>query len=172
MHMMSTDLLDYRSSFVLAAMFVSWVAVAVLALVAGNLHRRLQHVEGSLAINAAAPYAGLLGKALRESLGEAVPAPCVLLFLSTNCAVCQRVVGDLPSLSLSTPLAVAWTDRAPSPLPALPLGTIVVADGPKVSAALGIRATPFALVAGENGTVLKASPVNSLPSISNLVMTG
>jgi hypothetical protein len=169
---MLTELLDFRSSFILAAMFVSWLAVALLALVAGNLHRRLQRVEGSLSVNAAAPYSGLLGKALRESLGEAVPAPCVLVFLSANCQACKRVLGDLPSLSLSTPLAIAWTDHAPSPLPTLPLGTIVLNDGPEVSAALGIHATPFALVAGENGRVVKASPVNSLNSISNLVMTG
>lgn len=166
---MFSDLLDSRSSFILAAMFVSWVAVALLTLVAGNLHRRLRRIEGSLSVNLAAPYSGLLGKALRESLTDAIPAPCVLVFLSANCQACWRVLGDLPSLSLSTPLAIAWTDRAPSPLPVLPLGTIVLDDGPKVSAALGIHATPFALVAGENGTVVKASPINSLNSISNLV---
>ena len=168
---MFVDVLDSKSTFMLAAMFVSWVAVALLALVAGNLHRRLQRVEGSLSVNLAAPYSGLLGKALRESLGETIPAPCVLVFLSANCQACRRVLGDLPGLSLSTPLAIAWTDQAPSPLPALPRGTIVLDDGPKVSAALGIRATPFALVAGENGTVVKASPINSLTSISNLVMS-
>ena len=166
------DFLDSKSSFILAAMFVSWVAVALLTLVVGNLHRRLQRVEGSLAGNLAAPYSGLLGKALRESLGESIPAPCVLVFLSANCQACRRVLGDLPALSLSTPLAIAWTDQAPSPLPALPAGAIVIDDGPKVSAALGIRATPFALVAGENGTVVKASPINSLTSISNLVLSG
>ena len=167
------ELLDSRSSFFLAAMFVSWIAVALLALLAGNLHRRLQRIESSLSVTtAAAPYSGLLGKVLRESLGEALPAPCVLVFLSANCQACKRVLTDLPSLSLSTPLALAWTDHAPSPLPTLPLGTIVLDDGPKVSVALGIRATPFALVAGENGRVVKASPVNSLSSISNLVMTG
>lgn len=168
---MFLDALDSRSSFILAAMFVSWVAVALLTLVVGNLHRRLRRIEGSLSANLAAPYSGLLGKGLRESLGEAIPAPCVLVFLSDNCQACRRVLGDLPALSLSTPLAIAWTDHAPSPLPALPLGTIVLDDGPKVSAALGIRATPFALVAGENGTVVKASPINSLTSISNLVMS-
>lgn len=169
---MFSELLESKSSFMLAAMFVSWVAVALLALIAANLHRRLHRVEAALTVNAKTPYAGLLGKALRESLDQAVPAPCVLVFLSANCKACQRVLGDLPTLSLSTPLAIAWTDQAPSPLPALPLGTIVLDDGPKVSAALGIRATPFALVAGENGTVVKASPVNSLNSISNLVMAG
>lgn len=168
---MFVDALDSRSSFILAAMFVSWFAVALLTLVVGNLHRRLQRVEGLLSVNLAAPYSGLLGKALRESLGETIPAPCVLVFLSANCQACRRVLGDLPALSLSTPLAIAWTDQAPSPLPALPVGTIVLDDGPKVSAALGIHATPFALVAGENGTVVKASPINSLTSISNLVMS-
>ena len=169
---MLVEFLDSKSTFILAATFVSWVAVALLLLVVGNLHRRLQRIEGSLAVNMAAPYSGLLGKALRESLGEAIPAPCVLVFLSANCQACRRVLGDLPGLSLSTPLAIAWTDHAPSPLPALPLGTIVLDDGPKVSAALGIRATPFALVAAENGTVVKASPINSLTSISNLVVSG
>ena len=166
------EFLGSKSSFILAAMFVSWVAVALLTLVVGNLHRRLQRIEGSLSVNLAAPYSGLLGKALSESLGESIPAPCVLVFLSANCQACRRVLGDLPGLALSTPLAIAWTDQAPSPLPTLPPGAIVIDDGPKVSAALGIRATPFALVAGENGTVVKASPINSLTSISNLVLSG
>lgn len=165
---MLTDLLDSRSSFVVAALFVSWVAVALLALVVGNLYRRLQRLESSLSVSAGTPYSHLLGIGLRESVGEAIPSPCVLVFLSANCEACRRVLAELPSLSLSTPLAIAWTDNPPSPPPTLPPGTIVLDDGPKASAALGIRATPFALVAGENGRVVKASPVNSLSSISNL----
>jgi hypothetical protein len=166
---MLTDLLDLRSSFVVAAMFVSWVVVALLALVVGNLYRRLQRLESSLSVSAGAPYAHLLGRRLWECLGETVPLPCVLVFLSANCAACRRVLGELPSLSFSAPLAIAWTDHPPSPPPALPPGTIVLDNGPKASAALGIRVTPFALVAGEDGRVVKASPVNSLSSISTLV---
>ena len=109
---MLTDLLDLRSSFVVATMFVSWVAVALLALVVGNLYRRLQRLESSLSVSAGAPYAHLLGRRLWECLGETVPLPCVLVFLSANCAACRRVLGELPSLSFSAPLAIAWTDHS------------------------------------------------------------
>jgi len=166
---MLPDLLDVRSNFVVAAMFVSWVAVALLVLVVGNLHRRLQRLESSLSISAGAPYAHLLGHRLWGALGETGPSPCVLIFLSANCAACRRVLGELPSLTFSAPLAIAWTDHPPSPPPALPPGTIVLDNGPQASTALGIRVTPFALVADEDGRVVKALPVNSLSTISTLV---
>jgi hypothetical protein len=42
---MLTAMLDFRSSFILAALFVSWVAVVLLVLVVGDLHVRLQRIE-------------------------------------------------------------------------------------------------------------------------------
>lgn len=153
----------------LAAVFVSWVAVALLALTVGNLLRRVQRLEASLSASPGTPYAHLVGRSLREFVGEHVPSPCVVLFLSAGCKSCRSVLGELPRLSPAVPLAVAWTDAAPLPPPPLPPGTIVLGYGPQASAALGIRVTPFALVAGDDGRVARAAPVNSLNSISNLV---
>ena len=105
---------------------------------------------------------------MRGLLGEALPSPCVFIFLSANCNSCARVLGELPSFFLGAPLAVTWVDHTPSPPPALPPGTVVLAEGPKISAALGIRVTPFALVTSEEGKVVQASPINSLSSLGSL----
>lgn len=163
-------LLDMRSNFVFAALLVTWVAVALLVLVVGNLYVRLQRLElARPAPKEGVPYGQLIGRELRGLLGEALPSPCVFLFLSANCKSCARVLGELPSLSSGPSLAVTWVDHTPSPPPTLPPGTIVLDEGPKVSAALGIRVTPFALVTGEEGKVVQASPVNSLSSLSSLL---
>jgi hypothetical protein len=163
-------LLDLRSNFVVAALFVTWVAVALLVLVVGNLYVRLQRLERVQPVpKAGMPYGHLVGRGLRDLLGEALPSPCVFVFLSADCKSCKRVLTELPSLSLTAPLAVTWVDHSPKPLPALPPGTIVLDDGPKVSTALGIRVTPFVLVTGEEGKVVKASPINSLSSLGHLV---
>lgn len=163
-------LLDMRSNFVVAALFVTWVAVALLVLVIGNLYVRLQRLERVLPVpKEQIPYSHLIGRGLQDLLGEALPSPCVFVFLSANCNSCIRVLSELPSLLLTAPLAITWIDESPSPSPALPPGTIVVAEGPKVSTALGIRLTPFVLVIGEEGKVVQASPINSLSSLGKLV---
>jgi hypothetical protein len=167
---MLMPLLDLKSNFVVAALFVTWIAVALLVLVIGNLYVRLQRLERVQPVpKAGMPYGHLVGRGMRELLGEALPSPCVYVFLSADCKSCKRVLGELPSLLLKTPLAITWVDRSPQPLPALPPGTIVLDEGPKVSTALGIRVTPFVLVTGEEGKVIKASPINSLSSLGNLV---
>jgi hypothetical protein len=167
---MLMPVLDMRSNFVVAALFVTWVAVALLLLVVGNLYIRLQRLERVNPVpKEEMPYGHLIGRGLQDLLGEAIPSPCVFVFLSANCNSCMRVLGELPSLLLTAPLAITWVDESPSPPPALPPGTIVLDEGPKVSTALGIRVTPFVLVTGEDGKVVQASPINSLSSLGKLV---
>ncbi|HEX8071328.1 MAG TPA: hypothetical protein VF546_15340 [Pyrinomonadaceae bacterium] len=163
------SLLDVRSNFVLAALFVTWLAVALLVLIVGNLYARLQRLERGLpAPKDETPYGHLIGRDLQDLLGAAVPSPCVFVLLSANCNSCLRVLSELPSLLLSAPLAVTWVDEAPAPPPALPPGTIVLDDGPRISTALGIRVTPFVLVTGDAGEVVEAAPLNSLSSLGKL----
>ncbi len=162
-------MIDLRSNFVVAALFVTWLAVALLVLIVGNLYIRLQRLEMAQPIpKAAQPYSHLLGKGLQDLFGEVVPPACVFLFLSANCKSCKRVLSDLPALVLKTPLAITWVDQPPLPPPLLPSGIILLDDGRKVSVALGIKVTPFALVT-EEGKVVKASPINSSSSLGNLV---
>ena len=163
-------LLDVRSNFVVAALFVTWVAVAFLVLVIGNLYVRLQRLELVNPVHKEdVPYGQLLGRGLQDLLGEALPSPCVFIFLSANCNSCVRVLNELPSLLVKTPLAITWVDHAPLPTHGLPPGTIVLEEGPKISSALGIRVTPFLLVTGEEGKIVRASPINSLSSLGNLL---
>ena len=166
---MLMSLLDLRSNFVVAALFVTWVAVALLVLVVGNLYVRLQRLELVNPVHKdEMPYGQLLGRGLQDLLGEALPSPCVFILLSANCSSCVRVLNELPSLSLKASLAIAWVDHSPSPPHGLPPGTIVLDAGPKISSALGIRVTPFLLVTGEEGKIVRAAPINSLSSLGTL----
>lgn len=163
-------LLDMRSNFAIAALFVTWVAVALLMLIVGNLYARLQRLERALPVpKEATPYGHLIGRGLSDLLGATVPSPCVFVLLSANCNSCMRVLSELPSLLLSAPLAITWIDEAPSPPPALPPGTIVLDEGPKISLDLGIQVTPFVLVTDDTGEVVQAAPLNSLSSLGKLV---
>lgn len=163
-------MLDVRSTFMLAALFVTWVAVVLLLLVVGNLRVRLQRLEqSSFAPKETLPFGQLLGKRLNEVLGELPTTPRVLIFLSANCASCKRVLGELKSQSWTASLALAWINQQPQPVPDLPPGTIVLDEGPQLSAALGVRVTPFAIVTNEDGQIIKASPINSVRSLGNLV---
>jgi hypothetical protein len=170
---MPIAVLDVRSNFVVAALFVTWAAVALLVLVIGNLYVRLQRLERVLPVpKEEIPYSHLIGRGLQDLIGDAFPSPCIFVFLSAHCNACMRVLKELPSLLPPAPLAITWVDESPSPLPALPPGTIVLGEGPKVSTALGIRVTPFVLVTGEEGKVVQASPINSLSSLGKLVHNG
>lgn len=162
-------LLSSRASFVLAALVVTWAAILCLAVIAGHLHARLQRLERAAAASttrAAAPYGeligmrldelgDLLGDALRHAGTAAGPVPRLVLFVSSTCRVCANLLDEL-----KTP---AWT-RLPS--------AIVLTDrdnGPALSAKLGIRVTPFALLAAADGTVVHAAPVNTLRSLEALL---
>jgi hypothetical protein len=166
---MLASILDLRSSFMLAALFVTWVAVVLLMLVVGNLRARLYRLEqAGFAAREGTPYGQLLGKQLGELVGELPSAPRVLFFLSANCASCKRVLGELAARSWASPPGVVWTDHAPAPSPALPPEAIVLDEGPRISKALGIRVTPFVIITSEDGRISKASPINSLSSLGNL----
>ena len=58
----------------------------------------------------------------------------------------------------------------PTPLPEFPPNIVVLDEGAKVSTTLGIRITPFVVVTGEDGRVVKAGPINSLSSLSDLAV--
>ncbi|MGA7733369.1 MAG: hypothetical protein WCD37_19070 [Chloroflexia bacterium] len=167
---MFDTLLDLRSSFVLAALVVTWIAVLILLLVIGNLHARLYRLEqgADSREDKPVPYAHLIGRQLQGVLGDSLSAPRVLVLLSSNCASCRHVLEELQLSPSKTPLALAWIDRSPSPSPTIPSHAIVLDTGPKISSELGIRVTPFAIVTNEDGRVLKASPINSLSTLSNL----
>lgn len=165
------SLLATRASFVLAALVVSWAAVALLALVAANLHLRLVRLERAApgAASARTPFGHLLGRDLAAALGGVAPGTRFAVVLSADCATCDRVLARLRDTAGGLPLALVWRYGAPSPLPPLPAGARVVADGREVSRALGVRVTPFALVAGADGRIVRTAAIGSVAALDALL---
>jgi hypothetical protein len=169
----ATDsILDTRASFDLAAQFVTWVAVVFLGLIAVSLHIRLQRLERKdFERHQTAPFGHLLGRTLGEVLDGATPRPQprLVLFLSSSCPACERLLAELQAPGWDLPAAVVWTTPVPGQTPRVRPHVTLVADGPRISAALGIRVTPFALVASDGGAIIRASPVNSLESLRDVL---
>lgn len=166
------ELFDSRASFYLAALVVTWAAMTILTLIAVNLHVRLQRLERSdPATQAPQPYGRFLGMPVREVLGgdpSIEDAPRLLLFLSNDCPACERLLEELATGAWSAPAALMWTDAIPALQERLPQNTTLVADGPQISARLGIRVTPFAMVADDDERIVGAAPINRLPSLDAL----
>lgn len=164
-------LLGSRASFLLAAFAVSWIAVALLALVAANLHFRLAHLERSLpAKEARTPYGHLVGRNLADVLGpEAPPAARLALVLASDCPSCDRILAELRHAAGRVPVALLWRDATPSPPPTLPAGVTVLGDGPRISRALGVGVSPFALAADGAGRIVRVAPVGRADALSELL---
>jgi hypothetical protein len=162
--------LETRMTFELAALLVTWIAVTLLALIVVSLHLRVQHLERASAVGRrAAPYSHLLGRSVEEALGRAIPtAPRLVLLVSSGCRACERILDELASTARATPSAVAWIDGRPGGAPALPSDVTVLDDGPNIGAHLGVRVTPFVLVADAAGAIVRAAPINSLGSLGDL----
>lgn len=165
------ELLGARAGFALAAFAVSWIAVALLALVAANLHFRLAHLERSLpAKESPTPYGHLLGRGLADVLGpEASPATRLALVLASDCPSCERLLGELRRAAGRAPVALLWRDATPSPRPPLPAGVTVLGEGPRISRALGVGVSPFALAADTEGRIVRAAPVGGVDALEGLL---
>lgn len=174
---MPGGLLDSQASFELAAFVATGIAIVLLILVVGNLHARLRRLEQSGNLEQAgnhapattaaadAPYGHLLGKDLHDLTG-APRHTHVLLVLSTHCGSCRRVLEDVASPSWTASTALLWTDSQQAGV--APDGVTVLENGPRISSELGIRVTPFALVADKAGRVVTAAPVRRLRSLARL----
>lgn len=166
--MSGSSIFNARVSFEAAVMFVTWVAVAFLSIIIMHLHLRLQRLErASASVAGARPYGHFAGNRLDELLAGIAFAirPRVVVALSKDCASCGRVLAEIASPLWSVPTLVMWTDQTPPVVPVLPACVMVAPDGPALAAKLGIRITPFALWADDDGVIEKASPVNSLSSL-------
>lgn len=165
------SLLGSQSSLVLAALAVSWIAVALLALVVANLHFRLAHLERARPAAAEhTPFGHLLGRDLVEVLGPRVaPGTRLAVVLSSDCASCERILTALREAMPPPPLALLWRDGTPPAPPPLPAGATIVEDGAEVAQALGVLVTPFALVADAAGRIVRAAPVGRLEALTELL---
>ncbi len=169
------SILGSRASFELAAHLVTWAALVIVVIIAVSLHVRLTRLERlDQHRNQAAPFSHLLGKNVDDVLNGFVPRPRprLMLFVSSSCPACETLLKELRERKRETPSMVAWTNETSEGIPELPGYATLVPDGPRVSAELGIRITPFVLVADEAGVITKASPVNSINSLFETIETG
>lgn len=158
---MGDTFLDIRPSFELAAWFVTWAAVALLAVVAASLHARLRRLErGDSGREASLPFGQLAGRPFATGM---TPSPRAVLVLSAGCAACARILEEAERVQLEEPLALVWTGGAPPP--AIPAGMALLQDGARQAAELGIRVTPFALLLDGNGAIVRAAPVGTLEAL-------
>jgi hypothetical protein len=163
--------LDTRPDLLLAFGVVTWAVIVALVLVIANLNLRLRRLErlrgepdGQAHGSAAPAYGALVGRELVALTGD--PATRALIVLSQSCRSCRRLLAELAvpgRVDPTVPVALAWADGMPGEPP--PAGLPLIADGPRIAAELGVRVTPFALVAGEDGVVAWAGPVTDLPSL-------
>ena len=160
--------LDTRASFELAALFVSWAAIVLLALVVANLQARLHHLERKNAAPKSAAYSHLIGTPLPEAVAAATAGrPRLLLFLSASCRACRRVMEELGSPSWNTPTTVVWSGDPPDS-PSLASSVTMLGQGAEIKSGLGVRVMPFAVVVGDDGRIASASPINTLSSLADV----
>ncbi len=166
--MPADSVFDTRASLELATFFVTWVAVALLSVIVVHLHLRLVRLErASAASERAAPYAHLTGQRVSGLIGATDGwQPTVVLFLSSSCAACDKILRELTAPGWQIPVALAWVASVPAPALALPSSVRILRDGATISTALGIHATPFVIVLDDEGRVERAMPVNSLEAIA------
>jgi hypothetical protein len=157
------SLFDTRMTFEIAALLVTWIAIVFLALIAVSLHLRVLNLERERASSRkATPYSHLIGKSVDEILSQRAPAPVdVVLLVTSQCQMCERIVDEIASPAWTKSTAVAWIDGSAPARPSRS-NVVVVDDGPAISRRLGVRVTPFALFAGPDGTIVRAGPINSL----------
>lgn len=164
------ELFGARSTFVLAALAVTWLAIALLALIAANLHLRLVRLERAApAEEARAPFAHLLGRRLDEVLGTGVSPVRLAVVLASDCPSCSHILEELAAAPVGREVALLWRDGTPSPPPPLPPGVAVLDDGPRASRELGVHVTPFAVRADAGGRIDRATPVGSVAVLRDLL---
>lgn len=161
--MLTLAFLSAEPSFAFAAFVVTWLAVVLLALIAGNLHIRLQRIEqASQLARGAAAYAHLIGRNVGVAAGR---QPELLLILSSQCATCQHILDEMGTGNWTRRTALAWKNgrgRLPDTLPST---VEEIDDGARLSEELGIAVTPFALELDPQGFVIAARPVGSVDAL-------
>ncbi|WP_258534586.1 hypothetical protein [Streptomyces sp. PT12] len=154
-----------------SALLVSWVAIALLALVVSGLVRQVHQLSrggvarmnGRLGVTpgSAAPHAGELLAEGRETL---------LLFLSAECGTCADVLAEADRLGQrGSPAAPQVRAVYAGAAPATAAATVPVVDHrPDLFTAYDAIATPFAVVVGATGRVVRSEPLGSPAALREL----
>lgn len=162
--------LTSEASFTLAALLVTWAAVALLAFLATSLHIRIRRLEQAGATPAGrTPYGSIIGQSLAKMLPNRPDRETqAVLFVSHACGSCEKLLDEVGNGSWTVPTAVLWSDVRPADL-TLPPPLHALDDGPAIARDLGVRATPFLLVLDAEARVVRAGPVNTVRAMQELV---
>jgi hypothetical protein len=161
--MLSVAFLSAEPSFTLAAFAVTWLAVVLLALIAGNLHVRLQRVEQA---GAQARVTAAYGQLIGRNVGIAADGqPRLLLIMSSQCPTCQLILDEMAREGWTRRTALAWKNGRGRLPEAMPPTIEEIDDGARLIAELGIGVTPFALELDSNGFIISAHPVGSVEAL-------
>lgn len=162
--MNALPLLDTRAGFVLAALAVTLVAVALIAVVLANMHARLLRLEqASPATRTPDPYARLSGTPLDQLLlADSGATPRAVVVMSPGCRACERVLQELRQRPPQARIALVWSDSPPPSVERLPANITVRHGDVNLRTRIGTGVTPFALVIGDDAVVVKAFPLSNL----------
>jgi len=154
-------------SFQTSALIVTWVALLLLALVVSGLVRQVHALSSGGARGAdrrglrpgsPAPNADVLG--LRP--------PAVLLFLSEDCHMCDSVLDEAGRLDGNGPQAHAlYAGRVPPSSDAQPID--VHGWQAELFERYDAIVTPFAVVVGRDGRVVRSEPLGSPKALRGLL---
>ncbi|MDT0264774.1 hypothetical protein RM844_00560 [Streptomyces sp. DSM 44915] len=163
--------------FVTSALLVSWVAIALLALVVSGLVRQVHQLSrggvarapGRLGVTpgSAAPHAD-------ELLADDVLAAgreTLLLFLSAECRTCAQVLtvaAELAERPAAPAVRAVYAGAAPADATAT-AAVPVTEHRPDLFTAYDAIATPFAVVVGATGRVLRSEPLGAAAALRDLL---
>ncbi|MBW8482181.1 hypothetical protein [Actinomadura parmotrematis] len=147
-------------SFQTSALLLSWVAIALLALVVAGLVRQVH------ALTDGAPRRTALG----PEPGAAAPGfdrlgPGLLLFLDRDCGVCGEVLDAADGLG--RPLHAVFSGPAADGL--APEITVLAGEGEGLFTDYRVPATPFAVLVDGHGRVTASEPVGSAEALRELL---
>ena len=157
-------------SFQTSALILSWVAIALLALVVSGLVRQVQQLS-STTVRRAEPL-GLAPGAPAPGFGalaSASGATVVLLFLQPGCGTCAELLGEAGRLHEPA----AWEFRAlyrgavPDEVSGLPIRAF--GDQADLFERYDAIAIPFAVAVDNRGRVLHSEPVGSGAALRRLL---
>ena len=153
--------------FTTSALILSWVAIALLALVVSGLVRQVHQLSrghvvrspGRLGVTpgSAAPHADEL---------LAGDGKTLLLFLSAECRTCADVLAAAGRLDGPPAVRAVYAGDAPA---APAAGVPVTGNRPDLFTAYDAIATPFAVLVGADGRVVRSEPLGSADALGDLV---
>ena len=143
-------------SFSTAALLVSWLAIALLALGFAGLTRQVTALSrrsstGSTALRTTSDLVGLALPRHGDLARVRQPGRPLVLFVSPGCPSCHALIGDIAALGLDEQVTVVsagtctGADAAPS--------VICVSEARAVLDRLAVPATPYLMALDAEGTI-------------------